>query len=262
MKNVINKCSILAILLLAACQKDSAVLNNPLDLSDLEKKSIIAKGFSPVNAIKIEEGYLVEGDIILTKEEMQKTALSIYLRIAEVEQYRTYNLVAVPKQIRVQLSNQLPSAYGASLDIAIARYNVENLQVTMLRVTTNPDITIVKGNGNYLASAGFPTADGKPFNEVKINSRAIGNNPNSGYLATIIAHEMGHCIGFRHTDYMDRSYSCGGQPTNEGASTVGAVHIFGTPTGPDAGSWMLSCIGSNQDRPFNGNDKSALGYIY
>ena len=82
------------------------------------------------------------------------------------------------------------------------------------------------------------------------------------YLATILAHEIGHCIGMRHTDFADRSYSCGGSPTNEGASTVGAVHIPGTPTGPDPNSWMLACIGSGQNRPFNANDKVALNYLY
>jgi hypothetical protein len=81
-------------------------------------------------------------------------------------------------------------------------------------------------------------------------------------VASILAHEMGHCIGFRHTDYMDRSFSCGGSPTNEGASTVGAIQIPGTPAGPDPNSWMLSCIGSGQNRPFNANDKTALNYLY
>jgi hypothetical protein len=74
---------------------------------------------------------------------------------------------------------------------------------------------------------------------------------------------MGHCIGFRHTDYMDRSYSCGGTPINEGGDTtgVGAVYIPGTPTGPDA-ACMLSCLTSISERPFNPNDVIALNYLY
>nr|MCU0383478.1 zinc-dependent metalloprotease [Cyclobacteriaceae bacterium] len=86
---------------------------------------------------------------------------------------------------------------------------------------------------------------------------AIGNKS-----STILAHEIGHCIGFRHTDYMDRSYSCGGATANEGASTVGAILIPGTPSGPDAGSFMLACIGNGQNRPFNNNDKTALAFLY
>ena len=77
-----------------------------------------------------------------------------------------------------------------------------------------------------------------------------------------MAHEIGHAIGFRHTDYMNRSYSCGGSPVNEGSAGVGAIHVPGTPTGPDPNSWMLSCIGSGQNRPFNANDRTALNYLY
>jgi hypothetical protein len=113
-----------------------------------------------------------------------------------------------------------------------------------------------------LASAGFPTSTGEPYSQVKVNSNAIGASPSATYLGTILAHEIGHCIGFRHTDYMDRSYSCGGAYSNEGASTVGAINIPGTPTTADAGSWMLACIGSGQSRPFNSNDKTALNYLY
>ena len=77
------------------------------------------------------------------------------------------------------------------------------------------------------------------------------NVSNINGLATTIAHEMGHCIGFRHTDYMDRSYSCGGAPDNEGDGGVGANHIPGTPTGPSANSWMLACGSPEGDRPFH-----------
>jgi hypothetical protein len=79
-----------------------------------------------------------------------------------------------------------------------------------------------------------------------------------------MAHEMGHCIGYRHTDYMNRAYSCGGNRSNEGQAKngVGAVHISGTPTSADANSWMLACIGNNVNRPFNTNDKTALNYVY
>ena len=43
-------------------------------------------------------------------------------------------------------------------------------------------------------------------------------------------------LGFRHTDYMNRSYSCKGRPVNEGAGNSGAINIPGTPVGSDSGS--------------------------
>jgi hypothetical protein len=61
---------------------------------------------------------------------------------------------------------------------------------------------------------------------------------------------------------MDRSYSCGGAYTNEGASSVGAIFIPGTNAEADPESWMLACIGSGKNRPFNANDVTALSYVY
>ena len=74
---------------------------------------------------------------------------------------------------------------------------------------------------------------------------------------------MGHCIGFRHTDYFDRSISCGGAPSNEGSAGVGANHIPGTPTGATLAdlSWMLACTDGG-NRPFNNDDQTALDYLY
>jgi Dual-action HEIGH metallo-peptidase len=226
---------------------------------------IAALGFS-TEGVKIEpDGYIVENDIFLSKHELEHAAVRQSLVVGESEQYRTTNLVTgLPRVITVSLSSQL-SGYSAALDIALARYNAENLQITFQRVTSGAAISIVRGNGSYLASAGFPTSTGAPHNSIRINSNAIGSGTSTtfnNYVATILAHEIGHCIGFRHTDYMNRAYSCGGAVANEGASTVGAIHIPGTPTTADPNSWMLACIGSNQSRPFNANDKTALNFLY
>jgi hypothetical protein len=132
-------------------------------------------------------------------------------------------------------------------------------------VSSGADITFVDGHGQFLASAGFPSSSGTPYGTVKVNSQTIGTGSSQifyNFLGSILAHEAGHCIGFRHTDYMDRSYSCGGSYANEGASNVGAVYIDGTASGPDAGSWMLACVSRNQDRPFNTNDVKALNALY
>jgi hypothetical protein len=243
-----------------SCQTDEGLVSkNEISPETLSK--IQSLGFSTQGAVAMEGGYLVEGDIMLHDHDLNGAHFPKYLVIANEEQYRTTNLVSYPRAITISISNRLPSSYVAALDEAINRYNAENLGLIFSRVSGSADISLVKGNGNFLASAGFPTSGGAPYSQVKVNSTAIGTQP-QGTVASIIAHEIGHCIGFRHTDYMNRAYSCGGAASNEGASTVGAVHIPGTPTGPDSGSWMLSCIGSGQNRPFNTNDKIALGYLY
>ena len=159
----------------------------------------------------------------------------------------------------------------AGLDLAIARYNAENLSITFERINdpNAADITLSrlsKGEERQgiLGSAGFPTASGDPYNIIRMSGILESTyGLSTEGIATIIAHEMGHCVGFRHTDYFDRSISCGGGLANEGASTVGANHIPGTPTGATlaAKSWMLACTDGG-DRPFNNDDKTALDYLY
>jgi len=258
-KRLLSMASIAMIGAFIACQPDENVASKK-EVSQDVLDQIYQLGFSNQNVQVVDDGYLVEGDIVLHQHDLSSAPSHKLLRIAEVEQYRTYNLVT-PQVITVSLSSKLPSSYTAALDEALSRYNALNLSITFQRVASNGKIQFVSGHGSYLASSGFPTSGGQPYGQVKVNVNAIGNQPQST-VATIFAHEIGHCIGFRHTDYMDRSYSCGGSPTNEGASTIGAVLIPGTPSGPDAGSWMLACIGSGQNRPFNSNDKTALNYLY
>jgi hypothetical protein len=235
------------------------------EISEETLAKIQSHGFGTSNVQLVEDGYLVEGDIILTKEFLNSTPSGNLLRIAQEEQYRTTNLVTgLPRNITISVSakgkNGISANLSSGIDMAIARYNAENLRITMSRVSSggNIDINIVNG-GSYIASAGFPTG-GNPYNTVNFNKTY--QNYSVGFIATVIAHEVGHCIGFRHTDYADRSYSCGGATSNEGASSVGAVHIPGTPTGPDAASWMLACLSATTNRPFNNNDKTALAYLY
>jgi len=245
-----------------ACKKDVKLTAQNEEIPKEALAKIQALGYGTSSVQIHEDGYLVEGDIILTNELLNSNPSSTLLRISNSEQYRTTNIVTgLPKAVTVSISTQLPASYVAALDEAISRYNAQGLRITFSRTNSPAQINIIKGNGSYLASAGFPSSSGAPYNQIKVNSRAIGNQPQAT-VASIIAHEMGHCIGFRHTDYMDRSFSCGGSPTNEGASTVGAILIPGTNPGPDPNSWMLSCIGSGQNRPFNTDDKTALSYLY
>jgi hypothetical protein len=262
-----------AALTLTACTKDVKESNDALvDESTLAQ--IAGMGFSTDGIQKVDGGYLVEGDIILPYSQVGAKSTSPNMVIAQEEQYHTFNLVSATKHptIKVALANSSTSheaAFSAALDEAIRRYNAEGLAVNFQRVSTGADITVVAFYevSNTLGSAGFPNTAGDPYNEVRMNTYHYSTGTtttNTNYIATIMAHEIGHCIGFRHTDYMNRAYSCGGRRANEGQATngVGAVHIPGTPTGGDPNSWMLACIGSNVNRPFNTNDKTALAYVY
>lgn len=257
-------CLVSLLIVAFSCQhEDEAPVGDVV--SEAALNEIRSLGFSTENVVKLEDGYLVEGDIILNFDDLRRGANRTTLRIAETEQYRTTNLVTSPRVIKISVASNLGATYIQAVDAMIDRYNAEGLDITFQRVRTGADIQIVKANfleqTIFLASAGFPSASGDPYHRVKVSTNQLVGQP-LHTIVSVLAHEVGHCIGFRHTDFMDRSYSCGGAPVNEGASDVGAIHIPGTPSGPDAESFMLSCIYSGADRPFNANDKIALDYLY
>ncbi|HWJ27144.1 MAG TPA: M57 family metalloprotease [Flavisolibacter sp.] len=255
---------------LVACKKDAKVAPQDKTIAQETLAKIKALGFSTSDVRKVDDGYLVEGDIVLNDDLLNSKTEYKLLRVGNEEQYRTTNLVTgLPRTIKILVSN-LGTAYVQGTDTAIARYNALHTGLTFQRVTSGSyDINIVgfsqgpQGGYITLGSSGFPTATGNPYNQIKMNTNrfAYGSNPNVLYVGSVIQHEIGHCIGFRHTDYMDRSYSCGGTATNEGASDVGAILIPGTPSGPDANSWMLACSNGG-NRTFNANDVTALNYLY
>ncbi|MFA0961185.1 M57 family metalloprotease [Roseivirga sp. BDSF3-8] len=218
---------------------------------------------------KIDNGYIVEGDILLTEADLAGKLNASLVPTAAEEQYHTDFLVTgLPRTIDVFVSTSFSSKYFTAVDAAISRYNAESLRLSFRRVTSSSgaDISIKPSPWYYswygiLGSAGFPTSAGNPHNEILLTRAYYDGVSDIGALTTTIAHEMGHCIGFRHTDYFDRSYSCGGSTNNEGDGGVGANHIPGTPTGASVRSWMLACS-DGTDRPFNSADKTALAYVY
>lgn len=266
MRKILMKAAIavLAIGLLApACKKqvkDSPESEIPQSVID----RVAELGFATGGIVKEGNGYIVEGDIYLSPEQLsQGVPTTKELVIANEEHYRTTNVVTgTPRTITVSLSSGAPSYFSTALNTAISRYNALGLTLTFSRVSSGGNINVVTFYqvSNTLGSSGFPSG-GNPYPTIQMNTYWYSSSTNTNYLASIIAHEMGHCIGFRHTDYMNRAYSCGGSAYNEGTAGVGAIWINGTPTGASANSWMLACS-NGSDRPFTSADITALTTLY
>ena len=237
------------------------------DVSDIK---LIADA-NPLTGGSGKKNYLLEGDIVITPENLQAMLGSNVHRTGAVnEQYRTTNLVSGSpgRTIRVlgynANSNALDPKMVTGLQRAVANYN--GLGATFgLRFTlsfgTNMaanDIVVYKVDGSAGGVAGFPAA-GNPYKWVAIYSGTSAYDTDVN--EHVITHEIGHCLGLRHTDWFNRSLSCG-SGGNEGLGSEGAIHIAGTPIGYDASSVMVACFNSTKTGEFGNFDRIALQNLY
>ena len=180
------------------------------------------------------------------------------------EQYRTTNLVSSSVRTICVNGSAFTGVFSTALNNAITNYNNQNLSFRMQRTTgsTSGCNAVITGkiSGPTGGSSGFPSG-GLPFNTINIGSGlstfAVGT------VTHVITHELGHCIGFRHSDFFNRSISCGGAATNEGTAGVGATLIPGTPSGATVGgSIMNACFRTTETGKFTSSDITALQFLY
>jgi len=268
----------LSVVFLNSCQKDKdlTATDQPVITDDI-KANFEDLGFdvSDIDVVtdnnpltgESETKYLLEQDIMISEQQMKNMLTSEIFHEGVVgEQYRTFNLVSSPQTINVigytGGSNALTSKMRTALQWAVANYNRLNIGLNFtLTFGTNYqpyDIVVYRTSGGAGGSAGFPSG-GSPYKFVQIFSGT--NSYNTNVIEHVITHEIGHSVGLRHTDYFNRSLSCG-SGGNEGSGGVGAVYIPGTPSGFDPNSIMLSCFSSNEDGEFGFYDEVALEYLY
>jgi len=223
--------------------------------------NLVQAGF-PADDIMVVDGQVYVGrDAQVSLEASREMLISD----GDKEQYRTTNLVSLSlSTICVDGSRLTKEPFNTAVNNALANYNNQNLTFNMVRTSGNQAgcdaLITIKLSGPTGGSSGFPTG-GLPFNSVQIG-RGLASFQTST-VTHVITHELGHCVGFRHSDFFDRSISCGGTPSNEGAAGVGAILIPGTPSGAVVGgSVMNSCFRTVEAGVFTNTDLTALNALY
>ncbi len=276
--------TLLGVLLLIGCSTNDIPIDHEMAIkttheseviSDEEAEAIESMGINLTGAeLKpfffpdgtSEERYLIEGDIAFTKEEYRELLDNAVDGVVS-RQYSTYSLCYSPRTINV-IGYTGGGGYGLSgnmrtgLQWAINNYNNAYIDLNFtLSFGTNYtpyDIVVYRvPNGMAGGVAGFPSG-GNPYKWVQIFSGM--DNFNTNLVEHLMTHEIGHCVGLRHTDWWNRA-SCGGG-SNEGVTGYGAVYVPGTYTGIDWSSVMLACFNGSENGEFSYYDVTALRYLY
>jgi hypothetical protein len=228
--------------------------------------NLVQAGF-PLSEIQVFDGRVFTGlDAEVSLEASREMLTS---DLGTQEQYRTTNIVGTNiTNICVNGSAFASNAkFNDALNRAITNYNNEGLRWHMTRTsgsTTGCSATITARflQGVTGGSSGFPSG-GRPFNTINIGTGLNASQFSTDTVEHVITHELGHTIMFRHSDFFNRSISCGGAATNEGNGGVGAILIPGTPSGATVGgSIMNSCFRQSETGEFTASDRTALNAIY
>ncbi len=268
---------------LVSCQKEEVNENEELqtataaiEISDEHKEALIKAGVNPTNATYTVLNHLdgssskgiLSSDIFLRLDRLGEYALES--GADGTKQYRTTNLVDQNSTINVigytGSGFALTPVMQQGLQFAIDNYNNVNTSLTFnltFTASTNGDIIIYNAGGSDAgAVAEFPSNGNPGFTVAVFGGMNNFDNQINEHLMT---HEIGHCLGFRHTDYALRK--CDG--SNEGTTSFGAIYIPGTPSvnqygasGLDNDSVMISCFEGNEDGEFSNFDIVALQYMY
>ena len=251
----------------------------------------LTKGF-------FDENYVVlEGDIILQRNQLKSFLLkSTSVENKRISQYVVdiggisdqSNILSIKFFIDSSVSG-IPGDWPGAIRTATADWNnIPNTVMTYTEVFTagsadlifysdqstnlpncmrnlkDPEWSVDQFGNPYFdtslthAAAEFP-GNNEPGRFISINND--GHSENQNNRVTIIRHELGHNLGFRHNNAAATEDEDGDFTACGINSVFGANRLVGTPTN-DASSIMVSNLNTTQNINFNSNDKKSASFLH
>lgn len=163
-------------------------------------KYIKTLGFKAADIIEGENEFVVEGDIVFSKN-MKVPSLAD--SSAKINQYYYGSLVGFTKRRSLKVAID-PSMSGQTNEIlsAMQLWNLSGAGIYFDQPTQVGvfDILVTNVNlGSNVCGRGAWPSSGNPGSLVEVNQSVVQSHSSSQRIANI-AHELGHCIGFTHTN--------------------------------------------------------------
>lgn len=172
------------------------------------------------------------------RQEVKQTGSGVQRSSGKISQWKTPDVISSLKVESIKYSISLPTAWRTSVLLALEKWSsVQDVKINFylddyLSSPSPNDNSIYfteDGNSlpsNVLAAAEFPSSGNSGF-RVLVNLEFYNNYPvtDAGKLYDMV-HEIGHCLGFRHSNMQ-----------SIGEPQLGAGLIPGTPSS-DANSVM------------------------
>lgn len=212
---------------------------------DQDMVALTNMGFSKSKVKDIGDSYLIDGCLAVNKKELVGT-----------RQAYTGFIVKNSGNIKVFVQSEVPDVWKKGTTQAIAEFN--KLTGTSLRfseVARESEANLVVRYGyssdipnSVIAWAESPSSTGLVGRYVNVNSKFVAFKPSESIAKYNMAHEIGHAVGFRHTNLVDMG---------EG----GGIHVTGTAKTDNASVFNGNTAG-NSWAGFSSNDIMAIRTLY
>ncbi|MBP6810696.1 MAG: hypothetical protein KA138_04225 [Saprospiraceae bacterium] len=221
MKNALLLLATALLFIANACQKNNPLTDTNFEITESQRiRAYLTDtyGFSPESIEETADAFIVERDQIFPKANFwedygMSSPNEFFVDAAHAEgiasdrkHYRSsYLVTSTPKIIKLNVHSSVPTSWRWAIAAALVEWNALDGKFKFEGI--NSDIPVV-GAINFrmhdllpddvVAQGKYPTSNGKPGDQILINSHHNYMVQSQKIFAMI--HEIGHNIGIRHTD--------------------------------------------------------------